>query len=148
MTGSATRSIVICPCSRLTSGQSGLIGRESVRACNASQSLFCSCLLHACSRACSVHAYYTHLAGLVLFVPATRMQQGLFCSLTSSIKRLTIGLPLQQAHYSCHSSRLFLSSFKYSTVNGFQLISSCFQAYSICSILSAVHIILLLSLMS
>ncbi len=32
MTGSTARSIVICLCSRLTSGQSGLIDRGSVRA--------------------------------------------------------------------------------------------------------------------
>ncbi len=40
-----------------------------VRACNASQDLFRLCLLHACSRACSVRAYYTHVVGLVPFVP-------------------------------------------------------------------------------
>jgi len=59
-------------------------------------------------------------------------------------------LSLKQTHYSCHSSRLFLFSFKYSMMNEFQLISSCFQTYSIFSILSrhivyatlsAVHII-------
>ncbi len=49
-------------------------------------------------------------------------------------------LSLQQIHYSCHSSRFFLFSFKYSMMNEFQLISLCFQTYSICSILSK-HII-------
>ncbi len=48
VTGSTTRSILVCHCSRLTSG---------------------SCLLHACSRACFVRAYYTHVVGLVSFMP-------------------------------------------------------------------------------
>jgi hypothetical protein len=64
-TGSATRSIVICPCSRLTSGQSDLIDRGSVRAYN--------------------------IVGLVLFMPIAFGRACSVHSMTGSVKRSVEG---------------------------------------------------------
>ncbi len=157
MTSLTTRSIIICSCSRLTI-EWQTQSMRSIIICLCSRLTSDSCLLHTCSKACSVQWWtqsrdqllsfdscLQRVKELVLFMSIAfdktcsvhwltqsrdQLLTCLYSRLTSNDElndEINYYLSLKQTHYSCHSSRLFLFSFKYSMMNEFQLIFSWFQ---------------------